>query len=208
MSRLWTRGVVTLAAAAALAVVPAAGASAALINSSDCDGAALSQPFAPWGDSASYKLLPGGDFEGSLTGYTLSGGAKVVSGSETFAATGSAGAKSLSIPAGGSVLTAATCVNSANPTYRFFFKSSGGLLGLLPAMTVSLVYRDGLLGIVELPLGTVLPSGKWAPSPQELTLAALGSAVSDGSVPLSLRFTSVAGTWSVDDIYVDPVARR
>jgi hypothetical protein len=202
------KGVLTLAAAALFAVLPAAGASADLIDTSLCDGAALSQPFAPWGDTASYKLLPGGDFEGSLSGYTLSGGAKKVSGSEPFAATGGAGSSSLSIPAGGSVLTAGTCVNSANPTYRFFYKSSGGLLGLVPAMTVSLVYQDGLLGLVELPLGTVLPSGKWAPSPKELTLATLGGAVSGGTVPLALRFTAVAGTWTVDDVFVDPIARR
>jgi hypothetical protein len=194
----------TLAAAAAFAVLPAAGASADLINTSDCDGAALSQPFAAWGDSAQYKLLPGGNFEGSLDGYTLHGNAKVVSGNEQFGP----GAKSLSIPAGSSVLTAATCVNSANPTYRFFYKSQGGLLGLLPVMTVSLVYESGLLGIVELPLGVVLPSGKWAPSGKQLTLASLGSLVADGSVPLALRFTSVAGTWTVDDVYVDPVSRR
>jgi hypothetical protein len=204
MTRLFSKGVVTLAAAAAFAVLPAAGASADIINTGLCDGAALSQPFAPWGDSAQYKLLPGGDFEGALDGYTLRGGAKVVSGNESFGP----GAKSLSIPAGGSVLTAATCVNSANPTYRFFYKSSGGLLGLVPAMTVSLVYQDGLLGIVELPLGVILPSGKWTPSGKELTLATLGSAIADGSVPLALRFTSVAGTWSVDDVYVDPAARR
>jgi len=204
MSRLWCKGVVTLAAAAALAVLPAAGASADVINTGLCDGAALSQPFAQWGDDAHYKLLPGGDFEGSLSGYTLRGGAKVVSGNESFGS----GTKALSIPAGGSVLTDATCVNSANPTYRFFYKSQGGLLGLLPAMTVSLVYQDGLLGVVELPLGVVLPSGRWQPSLKQLTLASLGSAVADGSVPLALRFTAVAGTWTVDDVYVDPVSRR
>src|SRR4051794_14068474 len=204
MTRLWAKGVVTLAAAAAFAVLPAAGASADVINTGLCDGAALSQPFAPWGDDAQYKRLPAGDFEGALDGYTLRGGAKVVSGNESFGP----GARSLSIPAGGSVLTAATCVNSANPTYRFFSRSQGGLLGLLPAMTVSLVYEGGLLGIVELPLGVVLPSGKWQPSDKQLTLATLGSAVADGSVPLALRFTSVAGTWTVDDVYVDPFSRR
>src|SRR4051812_45860270 len=130
LRRAWTKGALTLAAAAAFAVLPAAGASASLIETSLCDGAPLSQPFAPWGDSASYKLLPGGDIEGSLSGYSLSGGAKKVGGSEPFAATGKSGGYALSIPAGGSVLTPATCVNSANPNYRFFYKSSGGLLGL------------------------------------------------------------------------------
>jgi len=202
-SRLWIKGALTLATAAALAAVPASGASAALIDTSLCDGAALSQPFAQFGDANEYKLMPGANFEGSLSGYTFSGGAKRVAGSETFAA----GSYAVSIPAGGSVLTAATCVNTANPSYRFFYKSSGGLLGLLPAMTVSLVYRDGVLGLVELPLGTVLPSGKWAPSPAELTLSTLGGLVSGGTVPLALRFASVAGTWTVDDVYVDPASR-
>jgi hypothetical protein len=205
MTRLFGKGVVTLAAAAAFAVLPAAGASADLINTGLCDGAALSQPFAQFGDDAQYKLLPGGDFEGgALNGYSISGGAKVVAGNEPFGP----GAKSLSIPAGGSVLTPATCVNTANPNYRFFYKSQGGLLGLLPAMTVSLVYQSGVLGIAELPLGVVLPSGKWKASGKEFTLAVLGSAIADGSVPLALRFTSVAGTWTVDDVYVDPAARR
>ena len=44
-----------------------------LINTDACDNATLTQPFAPWGDSNSYKLVPGGDFEGSLTGWTLIG---------------------------------------------------------------------------------------------------------------------------------------
>jgi hypothetical protein len=206
-TRVWTRGVVTLAAAALFAALPAAGASAALIDTSLCDGAALSQPFAHWGDNNNYKLMPGGDFEGSLSGYTFTGGAKRVSGSESFAATGDLGGSSVSIPAGGSVLTPATCVNAANPSYRFFYKSSGGLLGLLPAMTVSLVYRDSVLGLVELPLGTALPSGKWAPSPTELTLSALPAALANGDVPLALRFTAVAGTWTIDDVFVDPYCR-
>src|SRR3954465_4057762 len=109
-TRLWSKSALTLAATAALALVPAAGASAALIDTSDCDGAALSQPFAQWGDSNFYKLVPGGDFEGSQAGWTLAGGAKKVAGSESYRATGEAGIYSVSIPAGGSVTTPATCV--------------------------------------------------------------------------------------------------
>ena len=44
------------------------GASAGLINTDSCDNATLTQPFAPWGDSGYYKLVPGGDFEGSMAG--------------------------------------------------------------------------------------------------------------------------------------------
>jgi hypothetical protein len=198
----------TLAATAALALVPAATAGAALIDTGACDGAPLSRPFAPWGDTAFYKLAPGGDFEGTLSGWSLAGGAKKVAGSEPFAVTGVKGGSSVSIPAGGSVTTAATCVDAAYPSFRFFYKSSGGLLGLVPAMKVDLVYRDGLLGLVSLPAGVVLPSGAWQPSPSMLTLAAVGAAVAGGQAGLSVRFTSLAGTWTVDDVFVDPYSRN
>jgi hypothetical protein len=206
-TRLWSKGVLALAATAAFALVPAAGAGAALIDTSDCDGAPLSQPFSPWGDANLYKLAPGGDFEGSLSGWTLAGGAKKVASSEPFAATGTAGGSSISIPAGGSVTTAPTCVNAAYPSFRFFAKSSGGLLGLLPVMKVDLVYHDNLLGLVALPAGVVLPSGQWKPTAPMLTLASVAGLLSNGDAPLSLRFTSLLGTWNVDDVFIDPHAR-
>jgi hypothetical protein len=198
-TRLWGKTAIALAATAALALVPAAGASAALIDTSACDGAQLTQPFSQWGDSNYYKLAPGGDFEGSLSGWTLSGGAKKVAG-------GYAGS-SVSIPAGGSVTTAATCVNAAYPSFRFFTKSSGGLLGLVAAAKVDLVYHDNLLGLVALPAGVLLPSGQWKPTAPMFTLAAVAGLVSDGEAPLSIRITSVAGTWNVDNVFIDPHQR-
>ena len=55
---------------------PAAAAQAALLSSGgSCNESALSQPFAQWGDSNSYELVAQGDFEGSLSQWTLSGGA-------------------------------------------------------------------------------------------------------------------------------------
>ena len=206
-TRLWGKTALTLAATAALALVPAAGASAALIDTSDCDGAALTQPFSQWGDDNFYKLAPGGDFEGSLAGWTLTGGAKKVAGSESFNATGDAGSYSVSIPAGGSVTTAPTCVNAAYPSFRFFNKSKGGLLGLVAAAKVDLVYHDNLLGLVALPAGVLLPSGQWKASAPMLTLASVAGLVSNGEAPLSIRFTAIAGTWNIDDVYVDPHQR-
>ena len=193
-------------AAAAIAALPAASASAALIETSACDGAALTKPFAPWGDFADYKLAPGGDFEGDH-GWRLRGGAGTVSGSEPFKATGALGASSVRIPAGGSITSPATCVNAAYPTFRLFAKSSGGLLGLLPAMKAEVIYKDGLLQDVVIPAGVLLPSPLWAPSGVQLTLSAVGAAVAGGEAPLSIRLTSLAGTWTVDDVFVDPYRR-
>jgi hypothetical protein len=202
-----SRALLGTALALACAAIPAAPAGASLIETGACDDAALSQPFERWGDAAHYKLVPGGDAEGSLEGWSLTGGAKTVAGSEPYAATGRLGSSSLSIPAGGSVTTAATCVNADHPTFRFFAKSSGGLLGLLPVMTVELVYRDGLLGLVTVPIGTVVPTSSWRPSPVMLSLAAVGAAVAGGEAPLAVRFTSLAGKWQVDDVFVDPFKR-
>ena len=84
----------TVAAAFIAAIASAAFASPAsaglLTQSADnCDDGALTQPFKRWGDYANYKLVGGGSFENGATGWTLSGGAKVVSGNESYKVGGS-----------------------------------------------------------------------------------------------------------------------
>jgi hypothetical protein len=200
--------IAAITAAVSALALSAGPAQAALIETGACDGSALSQPFAQWGDSANYKLAPGGDFENGTAGWTLRNGARVGSGSESFGVTGAVGSRSLVLPPGASATTPAFCVNFDHPSYRFFSKSSGGLLGLiLPVMTVELVYHDNVLGLVGLPLGLATPSSKWKPSARLLTLAEVAGLVDNGEANLSLRFTSIAGTWSVDDVFVDPYAR-
>lgn len=205
-NRFALRGL-ALGALAAASLASPTPAFAGLVQTAPCDGAVLTQPFSRWGDTAPYKLVPGGDAEKPVAGWAYAGGAKRVSGSEPYAATGKLGAWSFSLPAGGSITTASTCVNAGYPSFRFFVRSSGGLLGLLPALKVDVVYRDGLLGLVAIPVGTVLPASSWRPSPVMLTLSAVGAAVAGGQVPMSVRFTSLAGTWQVDDVFVDPLRR-
>ena len=200
--RRWATG----AAAALCAVGPATTAEASLIETGACDGAALSQPFAQWGDQRSYKLAPGGDFEGAH-GWKLTGNARVVSGSEPYAATGKLGSRSLAIPAGSSATSPATCVNFDYPSFRFFSKSSGGLLGLVPLVKVDILYGEGLAQVLPLPTGLALPSSRWIANTDQLTLAAVGATLNGGEAPVAIRITSLFGTWSVDDVFVDPVRR-
>jgi hypothetical protein len=195
---------VGLLGAFALAVLPAASAKAALISTDPCDNAALTQPFLPWGDSNTYKLVPGGDFEGSLSGWTLSHGATKVAGSEPFAATGTVGNYSMYLPAGASVQSPYTCVDAAYPTFRFFGRNNG----LLSTVLVSIVYKEPLVGPVAVPVGVVALSGSWAPSLQMLTASAVQGIVDGlltGQTPqVALRFTALTGSSQIDDVYIDP----
>lgn len=190
--------------ALAFAVLPAASAKAALISTDACDNATLTQPFAQFNDSSNYKLVPGGNFEGSLSGWTLSGGARLVTGSEPFGATGNVGNESMSLPAGASVQSPYTCVDAAYPAFRFFGRNNG----LLSIVAVSIVYKEPLLGPVAVPIGTVALSGNWAPSARMLTLSAVQGIVSGlltGKTPqVALRFTALTGSSQIDDVFVDP----
>lgn len=183
--------------------VGADSAGAALIESGSCPAAAPSQPFARWGDQSSYELVPGGDFEGSLAGWTLSAGAAQTAGSEPYAASGTAGKYSLLLGAGSSALSPAVCVDASEPTFRLLARNNG----LLSTVAVQVVYPT-LLGPVALPLGAVALSPSWKPTLSMLTGSVAGALVSNGTTQMSLRFTAVTGTSQIDDVYVDPRGTR
>ena len=193
----------------ALVVLPAASAKATLINTDSCDNAPLTQPFAPWGDSNSYKAVPGGDFEGSLAGWKLTGGAHVVAGSEPFGATGSVGRSSLDLPAGASAQSPYTCVDFAYPTFRFFARNNG----LLSTVLVSIVYNEPLLGPTTVPISAVALSPNWAPTLLPMLTAAqvqsvVNTLLARGVPQVALRFTALTGNSQVDDVFVDPARFR
>jgi hypothetical protein len=195
-----TRLVGAVISALGIAVLSGAPAKAALITTDACDNATLSQPFAHFNDSNEYKLVPGGSFESGASGWTLSHGASIVSGSEPFGATGSVGASSARLTAGSSVTSPFTCVDAAYPMFRFFARNSG----LLSTVVVSVVYKP-LLGIpVAVPVGTVLLSPNWSPSAQMLTVSVLTGLLHGGTVPMAIRFTALTGTSQIDDVFVDP----
>jgi hypothetical protein len=185
--------------AAALGAFAAQQAQASVISLAACGNAPLSQPFLQWGDPSSYELVSGGDFEGATTGWSLSGGAAVVSGSEPAGVTGAVGQSSLSLVAGSSAESPATCVDAAYPTFRFFARSDGpsSVLG------VSAVYET-LLGETAVPAGVVALDGTWAPTLPMLTGSAVGGALAGGTAPLALLFTELTGTTQIDDVFVDP----
>jgi len=189
-----------------LAILPAASARATgLINADPCDNATLTQPFAAWGDANLYKPVPGGDFEGSLAGWTLTGGARVVAGNWSSGDSGAAGTSSMYLPAGANVQSPYTCVDFAYPTFRLFARNSG----FLSTVVVSIVYKEPLLGPLTLPVGVIALDGTWRPSGKMQTLAGEQTLVNyllaGGAMPqVALRFTALTGSSQIDDVFVDP----
>lgn len=191
---------VLVAAAALLGVTSTAGA--ALISTGACSEAPFSEPFAKWGDTSSYELVSQGNFEGSLSQWTLGGGAARASGSEPYGVTGTVGSYSLELPTGGWAQSPYTCLNASYPTFRFFVR--GG--GLLPTLSVSVIYKTSL-GTVTLPLGTALPGGTWQPTAPMLTGSVVAGLLSGGTPQAALRFTALTGSSQIDDVYIDPRMR-
>jgi hypothetical protein len=185
----------TIAAVAAFAG-STAPAQAALVGT--CNSAPLSEPFAAWGDSNTYELAPGGDFTGGAPGWTLSGGAKLVSGGDPFEA--SSTPTSLELPAGATAQSPYTCADMSYPLFRFFDRN----LGSASRIQVTVLYNNLVLQIVQLPAGTVTTTGSWAPSGQLSTQATLGTLTSLGNARVSLRFTAIGGSAEIDHVYIDP----
>ncbi len=182
----------------AIVSLPAASAQAAVIANSACNSAELTEPFLSWGDTNSYELVPGGNFEGSLSGWTLSGGA------HTAPASAPVGPSSLSLPAGASVQTPLICVNAAYPTFRFFARNGG----LLSSVIVQVVYKTPTGLTVVVPVGIVALSGSWQPTSPMLTGGSLESDLSGGVAQIAVRFTALTGSTQIDDVYVDPRVSR
>jgi hypothetical protein len=188
--------------ALAFLAASSASAQAALLSGGACNEAALSQPFAQWGDTSSYELLPQGDFEGSLSQWSLAGGAHQGPGSEPYGVTGTIGHDSLVLPPGATAQSPYTCVNLSYPTFRFFARNGG----LLSTVLVQVVYKTAL-GPVALPLGAVALSDAWQPTLPMLTGSVAGGLLAGGTAQVALRFTALTGESRIDDVFIDPRMR-
>jgi hypothetical protein len=187
----------TLAVVLAAIVSKTALAATTTVDTSMCNtNPLLSQPFLSAGDQSLYALAPGqtpGNFDG--TGWTLSGGAKLVS---TTLADGTIGSV-LDLPAGAKAVSPTTCVSSNFPTARmmvrdvagsqgvFFYVSYAGTSSWTTPKNTGQVHGTGtawtLSGSVNLQ-----PSGATGWQPVRFTLVPGGS----------------AGEYQVYNFYVDP----
>jgi hypothetical protein len=212
MTGVTTRIRATLVAAAVAIAAFAAGAapaSAGLLVSTarNCAANTLTQPFAGFGDRAWYTSVPGGSFESGGAAWTLSGGAKIVSGNEPWNVGARTDSRSLSLPAGATATSPAMCVGLGEPTLRYFAKASS-LLGLTGAMTVDVLTETSLGLVVPVPLLPGLLTNSWRPSLTTPVIANLLPLLPGQKTAVAFRFHALTGNWGLDDIYVDPYKSR
>jgi hypothetical protein len=171
-----------------------------------CADQPLVQPFLPWLDPMSYVLAPDGGFEADGAGWRLRGGADVERGNESFYVRDEDDRRVLDLPAGASAMSPVTCVGIERPTVRFFARRTSGWF--LPYLRVEVLY-NGLDGELRtLALAPVVPGASWQPSLPLPIVANLLPNLSGDQAVVAFRFTAVNGSFRVDDVYVDPYAKR
>jgi hypothetical protein len=203
--RLRSTLLVAVASTVVLAVAaPAANAGLLVASAPSCAPQPTVKAFAPWNDSSDYTLAPGGAFEAGDPAWQLSG-ASIVAGNEPWKVAGSTHTRSLKLPPGASATSPVMCVGLEHPTLRFFARNNRALLSTL---TVEVIFETSLGLRAAAPIGVMLPSGQWKPSPKFLVLANLLPLLPGEKTPVQFRVRSVGlGTWYVDDFYVDPKCR-
>jgi len=194
-------GVLAVVGLLATLAVPATSSAGLLFTgTADTCDTRPTQAFGQWGDTAYYALVGGGAFESGDPSWSLSGGAKVVSGNEPYYLEGRGDARSLLIPAGGTAVSPTSCFAFGDWHLRFMARNAGGAKG---SLEVDVVVRS-LLGVLSiLDGGTVSPSGTWAPSARvSALLCNVGGLLTTRAVAVRLHANGTA--YQVDDVYLDP----
>jgi hypothetical protein len=171
-----------------------------------------SQVFKAWGDFAQYGFAPNGGFESGTSGWAVSGGAKVVSGNESFFVHGAGERYSLSLPAGSSATSPPMCVSLLNGKMRFFAANAGSPSSKLKVQVIYSGGVGGLLGLLSKTLGLadigyVNAGSAWQPS---TPIAMLGGTLPLLTKSVQFKFTPAdsSGNWKIDDVYLDPLLHR
>ena len=197
---LWLISAATVAAAALSVPAAAAGGTNALLPS--CG--AISHPFTPWSDPDAYCSFPNLGFESGKTGWTLAGNASIVSANEPWHVSG-AGTHALQLGPGATALSSRLPVSLLDPWIRAFAHS----VGANGSLRVQVLFH-GLLGNLTglLNIGTLSPGSYSSWQPTQRVLSTLALPLLTTSAQVLFTSTATAGSWQVDDVYLDPCASK
>jgi hypothetical protein len=158
------------------------------------------QAFSQWGDDAYYELAPDGGFEAGGTGWTFGTGAGLVSGNETAYLNDTADQNSLRLPYGGTATSPRFCVDASTPVFRFMTLNSGDDHAKLRVTVTYELAKGSKTRVTELRAGQ-----DWTAT-QPLQLDTDGE--SERVARISFTPSEAGGQWLLDDVYIDPFARR
>jgi hypothetical protein len=153
---------------------------------------------------ANYVLAPNGTFEDGASGWTLSGGAAVVSGNESYSVHAAGESQSLALSAGSSATSSSMCVGIEHPDLRIFARNTGSSLATLK---VDVLYEDAAGNLQSLTIGTLTGSSSWQPSAVMPLVVNFLPLLPDERTAVAFRFSTDGGAWRIDDVYVDPYRR-
>jgi hypothetical protein len=181
-----------------------------------CASPQLVQAFGTLADTRDYVRAPGGSFEDeALEGWQVQKARVTDDGSPLRVQTPRSAERhsdddgenehSLKVPAGGSALSPAMCVDLHYPIFRFMAKIGKGT-GLL---RVEVIYPDSVDPVFHTVGSLSSQYGKGWGATADVPLFPERGGSARGMRRVALRFTSVAGAgaaseWRIDDIYVDP----
>ena len=204
-----TRSALLVAVTAAAAIAVAFVAPAA--QAATCGSRTTSTPFAKFGDSNQYFLAPSGSFESGAGGWALQNGS-VAAGNDAFNLNSASDKQSLKLT--GSATSPSFCITRDDPLLRFAAKTvtTPGSNGNYSQLNISIVVRNAAGSQATFFLGAVQPQGNggWFIVSRlqygNLLDAWLFGSDGTGTATMQLQFTVAGqgGTWSIDDVYVDP----
>ena len=192
----------TVAAVAGFAAAPAHALLGISLGGSNCPTSG-SQVFRLIdGDTNSYYLAPNGGLESGSNGWSLSGGASVVSGNEPFLPSGT---HSLSLPSGSSAKSPVVCLGPDDLYVRMFGSDASGTDSGLRVRVVWYGLLNTVLGLSD--VTTYAPGGPWA-AQGRLDSGGGGNILIPllGSTSARIQITPIGSgsKWLIDDLLVDP----
>jgi hypothetical protein len=98
------------------------------------------------------------------------------------------------------------CVGIEHPDLRIFARNAGAAISTLK---VEVLYEDASGSVQSLQIGKLTGSASWQPSVVMPLVVNLMPLLPDERTAVAFRFTpeGAAGSWRIDDVYVDPYRR-
>lgn len=167
-----------------------------------CTQRTETQPFAPWGDYATYFRVLNGGFEQWGASWQLSGGASVVWGNEPWKVAGSGDSLNLKVPYGGYAESQTMCVTLGEDKIRLFVYNpgvSGSILHVRAVVKAGTQVAETAFDVN----GDAAPRG-YAPTMQ-FGVPKFFNGYPTQTLTVIFETRGAPATWYVDDVFVDPV---